>query len=166
MRTAVRDTQLAEQLVEVPTIISYSSLLQRTMEQNVDIPVPWNAFLSGLRSRTLISLLVEAPKIFSQDRVHLHLLHLQLVFMVQQMCLSSPSTPAAHMDALSGMEFLAKFQQLSDHVGEMERRYSHEAHGITSDIARLYRLITEARHRLQLLQAWVEEGSGDDDGPG
>ena len=40
MRTAVRDTQLVEQLVEVPTIISCSSLLQRTMEQNVDIPVP------------------------------------------------------------------------------------------------------------------------------
>ena len=41
MRTAVRDAQLVEQLVEVPTIISYSSLLllQRIMEQNVDIPV-------------------------------------------------------------------------------------------------------------------------------
>ena len=39
MRTAVRVTQLAEQLVEVPTIISYSSL-QRTVEQHVDIPVP------------------------------------------------------------------------------------------------------------------------------
>ena len=47
--------------------------------------VPWNAFLSGLWSRTLISLLVEASKIFSQDRVHLHLFHLQLVFMVLQM---------------------------------------------------------------------------------
>ena len=35
MRTTVRDTQL----VEVPTIISFSSL-QRTLEQNVDIPVP------------------------------------------------------------------------------------------------------------------------------
>ena len=34
-----RRTQLAEQLVEVPTIISYSSL-QRTVEQSVDIPVP------------------------------------------------------------------------------------------------------------------------------
>ena len=32
--------QTAEQLVVVPTIISYSSLLQRTVEQNVDIPVP------------------------------------------------------------------------------------------------------------------------------
>ena len=31
--------QTAEQLVEVPTIISYSSL-QRTVEQHVDIPVP------------------------------------------------------------------------------------------------------------------------------
>ena len=30
--------QTAEQLVEVPTIISYSSL-QRTVEQNVNIPV-------------------------------------------------------------------------------------------------------------------------------
>ena len=39
MRTAVRVPQLAEQLVEVPTIISYSSL-QRTLEQHVDIPVP------------------------------------------------------------------------------------------------------------------------------
>ena len=39
MRTAVHDTQLAEQLVEVPTIVSYSSL-QRIMEQHVDIPVP------------------------------------------------------------------------------------------------------------------------------
>ena len=31
--------QLVEQLVEVPTIVSYSSL-QRTMEHTVDIPVP------------------------------------------------------------------------------------------------------------------------------
>ena len=30
--------QLVEQLVEVPTIISYSSLFQQTLEQNVDIP--------------------------------------------------------------------------------------------------------------------------------
>ena len=39
MRAAVPTPQLAEQLVEVPTIISYS-LLQRTVEQHVDIPVP------------------------------------------------------------------------------------------------------------------------------
>ena len=37
-RKAVGDTQVAEQLVEVP--IEPSSLLQRIMEQNVDIPVP------------------------------------------------------------------------------------------------------------------------------
>ena len=37
MRAVLRATQLAEQLVEVPTIISFSSL-QRTVEQNVDIP--------------------------------------------------------------------------------------------------------------------------------
>ena len=35
-----RDTQLVEQLVEVPTPVSYSSLLQRAVEQHVDIPVP------------------------------------------------------------------------------------------------------------------------------
>ena len=38
-RTLVREPQLAEQLVEVPTIISFSSL-QRIVEQNVDVPVP------------------------------------------------------------------------------------------------------------------------------
>ena len=40
MRTAVRVTQLAEQLLEVPTIKTYSSLFQRTVEHYVDIPVP------------------------------------------------------------------------------------------------------------------------------
>ena len=39
MRTSVPEPQMAEQLVEVPTVISYSSL-QRTTEQHVDIPVP------------------------------------------------------------------------------------------------------------------------------
>ena len=39
MRTAVRVPQLAAQLVEVLTMISYS-LLQRTVEQHVDIPIP------------------------------------------------------------------------------------------------------------------------------
>ena len=38
-RTVLHAPQAAEQLVEVPTIISYSSLLQQTLEQNVDIPV-------------------------------------------------------------------------------------------------------------------------------
>ena len=38
LRAFLRDLHLSEQLVEVPTIVSYSSL-QRTMEQNVDIAV-------------------------------------------------------------------------------------------------------------------------------
>ena len=38
-RTSVPEPQIAEQLVEVPTIISCSSL-QRSVEQHVDIPVP------------------------------------------------------------------------------------------------------------------------------
>ena len=49
-RTMVRDTQLVEQLVEVPTIVSYSSL-QRTMEQNVDFPVP-DRGVQGFSSQT------------------------------------------------------------------------------------------------------------------
>ena len=82
MRTLVREARLAVQLVEVPTIVSWS-LLQRTMEHFVDIPVPGRGrrisglqgfpmdrvqqccllrrvFLSGLWSRSLISLLFEA----------------------------------------------------------------------------------------------------------
>ena len=39
MRAVLRVTQLVEQLVDVPTILSFSSL-QRTVEQHVDIPVP------------------------------------------------------------------------------------------------------------------------------
>ena len=106
MRALVRETQLSEQLVEVPTVVSWS-LLQLITKQNVDIPVPGGGvrglqgfppgqasttssfslerILSGLWSRTSNSLLVEAFKIFSQDRAHLHLLHLQLVFVVLQM---------------------------------------------------------------------------------
>ena len=34
----LRHPQMAEQLVEVPTVVSYSSFLQRTVEQTVDIP--------------------------------------------------------------------------------------------------------------------------------
>ena len=49
MRTAVRVPQLAEQPVEVPTIISYSSL-QRTVEHHVDNPVPGGGgSISGLQ---------------------------------------------------------------------------------------------------------------------
>ena len=39
LRTLVPEPQLVEQSVEVPTIVSFSSL-QRTIEQTVDIPVP------------------------------------------------------------------------------------------------------------------------------
>ena len=39
VRTPVREPKLVEQLVEVPTIVSFSSL-QRIVEQNVDVPVP------------------------------------------------------------------------------------------------------------------------------
>ena len=55
MRTVLRDTQLEKQLVEVPTVMSYSSLLQRTVERNLDIPVPVrvgrNAGLQGFLPR-------------------------------------------------------------------------------------------------------------------
>ena len=102
MRAAVRDSQLAEQLVEVPTIISFSSL-QRTMFLLVEgeflvfnvFPLervlqrcilPRNAFLSGLWSRSLM-FSVEAFKIFAQVRVHPLLRTYQLVFMRTQMSL-------------------------------------------------------------------------------
>ena len=39
LRTMLRAPQTAEQLVEVPTVVSFS-LLQRIREQNVDILVP------------------------------------------------------------------------------------------------------------------------------
>ena len=39
-RTTLRNPLLVEQLVEVPTVVSYSFLQQQLAEQNVDIPVP------------------------------------------------------------------------------------------------------------------------------
>ena len=61
-RAVLRVTQLVEQLVEVPTTVSYTSLL-RTVEQHVDIPVPGgggsvsclHGFLPGQRSTSLTS---------------------------------------------------------------------------------------------------------------
>ena len=49
--------QTAEQLVEALTIVSYSSLLQRTIEQPVDIPVPrwWRATRRSSRFSSLDS---------------------------------------------------------------------------------------------------------------
>ena len=63
------------------------------------------------------------------------------------------------------VELLDNFKQLSDQVGEMDRRSKHVAQ-VSSDIDMLHRLITEARHRLQQLEAWADEVAGDDDGPG
>ena len=76
-RRLCREPQLVEQLVEVPTVVSFSSLLQRTVDQHVDIPVPRG------RGR-LASLLVLFP-----DRVQrrLHLFTLQLVRMMTRMSL-------------------------------------------------------------------------------
>ena len=46
MRPSVREPQLAEQLVEVPTIVSFSSLW-RIAEQNIDIPFVGGRGASG-----------------------------------------------------------------------------------------------------------------------
>ena len=63
-RAVLKAPQVVEQLVEVPTIVSYSSLQQRSAEQIVDTPVPrgrcrrrqgfspWTGFNSVWRSRT------------------------------------------------------------------------------------------------------------------
>ena len=70
------------------------------------------------------------------------------------------------MDALSGVELLVKIQQLSDQVVDMGRVAEHARKGFSSDIDKLYRLITDARIRLQQLEAWADEVAGDEDGPG
>ena len=61
MRRSCRDTQLVEQLVEVPTPVFYSSLFQRTVEQHVDIPVP----VGGGRNVRLQGFLPEQSSTFS-----------------------------------------------------------------------------------------------------
>ena len=94
-RTVLRAPQLAEQLVEVPMPVSYSSLLQRTEEQNVGIPVAGGSgaggglsgFLPGQNSAALWKetvdipcsspcpqFLVEVFKIFNRSRVPQRLL--------------------------------------------------------------------------------------------
>ena len=50
-RTVLREPQTVDQLVEVPTIVSWS-LLQRIMEQHVDIPVPGGGRRRGRKRRT------------------------------------------------------------------------------------------------------------------
>ena len=52
LQTSVREPQLVEQLVEVPTIVSFSSL-QRIAEQNVDIPVVGGSGTGGSLSSFL-----------------------------------------------------------------------------------------------------------------
>ena len=64
LRRLCRDTQLAEQLVEVPTVLSLSSLQQLIAEHIVDIPVPGRAGRGGG---------VEVVKVSSQDRIQLRL---------------------------------------------------------------------------------------------
>ena len=82
MRTLVREPQLAEQLVEVPTILYF-------LKQIVDIPVPRGrgCRLQGFSEQNPTALTfqytVENFKVYSQDRVpqHLPLLTLQLLLM-------------------------------------------------------------------------------------
>ena len=216
-RRLCRDTQLAEQLVEVPTIVSFS-LLKFIMEQNVGIPVPGRGggisglqgYLPGQSSTALPSLEriseriveqnVEFPvggglqdflpgqstsasssspagvrgsadgpvegfffRTFTQIKKSSKLGSHSGSELLPE---SSPSTLAAHVDALSGVELLAKFQQLSDQVVDMGRVAGHARKGFSSDIDWLYRLITDARIRFQQLEAWADEVTGEDDGPG
>ena len=99
LRRLCRDTQLAEQLVDVPTVLSLSSLQQLIAEQVVDIPVPGRAGGEGvevvkvssqdriqlrLTSSKPLTFQFRAVKIFkalAQDRVH-QLLHLTLVLLI------------------------------------------------------------------------------------
>ena len=80
VRTPVREPQLAEQLVEVPSIISCSSL--QRMEQIVNIPVPRGGVrqcFPSSKSLTFQFLMVNVFKVSTQDRVLRHLLNFQLV---------------------------------------------------------------------------------------
>ena len=100
IRTALRDTQLAEQLVEVPTIVSYSSycsglwsttstfqFLVVDGDSLVFKVFPLNRVQQRLRRRSLtFSFQVEVFKVFAQGKVHL-LLTFQLVFMKTWMSL-------------------------------------------------------------------------------
>ena len=105
VRTAVRVTQLAEQLVEVPTIVFLVFVIAAGLFQLLVVEgeflvfkvFPLNrdqqrcilllfVFLCGLWSRSLI-FPVEAFKSFAQDRVHPLLRMFQLVFMVAWMSL-------------------------------------------------------------------------------
>ena len=81
LRTAVREPQLVEQLVEVPTVVSWS-MLQQIMEQNVDIPAVGGSgtggglsgFLPGQYSMTAEQL-VDNPVLRRRFRGDLQGLH-------------------------------------------------------------------------------------------
>ena len=68
-RTVLRAPQTVEQLVEVPTPVSFSSLLQRTVELNVDIPAVGGSgtggglsgFLPGQNSSVTAEQIVDNP---------------------------------------------------------------------------------------------------------
>ena len=212
MRALVRETQLAEQLVEVPTIVSWS-LLQQIMEQNVGIPVPGGGvrglqgFPPGQASTTSSFALERISERIVEQNVEFPVFGGLQDFLTgpsssaassppagvrgfadvpgdgvfrtfpqikksaglgshsgsELLPESSPSTPAAHVDALSGVELLAKIQQLSDYVGETERTFSSNCEGFSNDIDLLCRLITAAEHRLEQLEAWADEVTADDD---
>ena len=145
MRALVRETQLAEQLVEVPTIVSWS-LLQLITKQNVDIPVPGRGegisglqgFLPGQSSSASSSSPagVHGSAVWPGEGFFFFALFPERKSakigshsgsdLLPESC---PSTPAAHVDSLAVVELLAKFQQVSDQVGDLERRYSHNAEG-------------------------------------
>ena len=89
LRRLCRETQLAEQLVEVPTVLSYSSLQQLIVEQTGDIPVLGRAggggeevfkvFLDRVQQRLLEQIVltfqfraVEVFKALAQERVLPH----------------------------------------------------------------------------------------------
>ena len=65
MRTPVREPQLAEQLVEVPTLLSVAFLQQRTAEQLASIPVPRGGHgqgsLPGQSTTATASQIVDIP---------------------------------------------------------------------------------------------------------
>ena len=92
-RAVLRARQVVEQLVEVPTIVRYSSLQQRSAEQVVDIPVPRGrgrrrqVFSLGrlqqrwveqstltFQFREVVGHAVEVLKVYTQDRVQQRLM--------------------------------------------------------------------------------------------
>ena len=97
-RTSVREPQLAEQLVEVPTIVSFSSL-QRIMEQTVDIPVPLGD--------------TQIFKVFSEDRVQ-QVSSRSLIFPVE-VFIAQDRVHLLQMGLVKG--FFALFPKVASHSG-------------------------------------------------